>query len=200
MSRLYVCLTVLAVILASGQGILAVHENLGCSDCHIIHGQRSNATSGQNDPIWNPAQMADGLPTFTLYSSQTFDALNTDITQPDGASRLCLGCHDGSYSDLNTRDGGRLKFGPADLARMHPISFTYDTALASRSVGLKDPNQTMSGLGGTISRDLLDGRNKVQCSSCHDMHSTGKGRAMLRYDYNPATGSDVIFCRTCHNR
>ena len=199
MSRAHVCLTVLAVILATQQGMLAVHSTLGCSDCHLVHANGAN-TPTNKDPVWNTAQLADGLPTYTLYSSQTFNALNTDIGQPDGASRLCLGCHDGSYGDLNARDGGRLKFSPGDLANAHPISFTYDSALAARSIGLKDPNVTLSGLGSTIAHDLLDGRNKMQCSSCHDTHSSGKGKSMLRYDYDTNTGSDVIFCRTCHNR
>ncbi len=194
MSRLALLATGLVCVLAVTQGTHARHDNFGCSECHVMH--RSAAEGAGADPLWSTANTADGLPVFTIYSSERFDALNTDIGQPDGASRLCLGCHDGSYGTM--REG--TVFRPGDLAGSHPVSFTYDSSLAQRSIGLKDPTTTQSGLGGTITRDLLDGRSKVQCSSCHDMHTSGVGKYMLRFEYNVASGTDVAFCRTCHNR
>lgn len=194
MPRLALSVAVSFCVLAIVQATHARHSNFGCAECHVVH--RSDASGAGVDPLWSTANTSDGLPTYTLYSSPSFDALNTDIGQPDGASRLCLGCHDGSYGTM--REG--VVFRPNNLASSHPISFTYDSALAQRSAGLKDPNTAQSGLGGTIARDLLDGRSKMQCSSCHDMHTSGVGQFMLRFEYSTTNGTDVIFCQTCHQR
>jgi cytochrome c peroxidase len=74
---------------------------------------------------------------------------------------------------------------------------------------LKDPLQP-STLGRTIAQDLLDGAGKMQCTSCHDIHSSGVGTHMLRgYNYGretieneDGTTSQVRhgpqLCRMCH--
>ena len=150
-------------------------------------------------PLWSGDQTGDGLPTFSLYTSKTFDKLGTDIGQPDGASKLCLGCHDGSFSGINPE--GTKVFRPADLARSHPISFTYDSALAAKvpNSGLRDPATTTSGFGGTIAQDLLDMRGKMQCTSCHDVHVSGRTAYVLRWDIE-VSGGERTMCRTCHNK
>jgi hypothetical protein len=141
---------------------------------------------------------SDGLPTFDKYTSKTFDKLGTDLGQPDGAARMCLGCHDGSYSKIGSTSTRLFKAG--DLARSHPVSFTYDSALAAKVPGgtLRDPSSN-SGFGGTITQDLLDSKNKVQCTSCHDVHATGVGADMLRWDNEIATETTKM-CRVCHNK
>ena len=190
------------VLSMPAEGLGSGHAAFGCSQCHISHGMRGSAAEDNAGPLWTTANTDDGLPTFTLYSSPTFDALQTDIGQPDGASKLCLGCHDGSYPGFTGVSGGGTKFEPGDLAKTHPVSFTYDSSLAARvaNSALRDPAVTPSGLGNTIAGDLLDARSKVQCTSCHDVHSSGKGAAHLRYDYDPvASGGDTL-CRVCHNR
>jgi hypothetical protein len=83
------------------------------------------------------------------------------------------------------------------LSTSHPISFVYDSALATADGRLKDPSEN-STLGGTIAEDLLDSAGMVQCSSCHDIHSSGVGEHYLRgYDYfHGYNGGDL--CRMCH--
>jgi predicted CXXCH cytochrome family protein len=195
MTRLLACALVAGAVLVAAAGTEAAHSTLGCADCHISH------TPGMSvGPLWSTRHTADGLPTFTLYSSPSFDALQTDISRPDGASKLCLGCHDGTYSGLDSNGPGIFKAG--DLARSHPVSFTYDTALAARVPGgrLHDPNVTSSGLGGTIAKDLLDQNGKLQCTSCHDPHlKTAKGPKLLRYEYAPGSRSGERICVVCHN-
>lgn len=174
------------------------HAPLTCSDCHVPIPRDGDAYSV--DPAWNPLRSPDNLPVFRLYRSPTFDRLGTDISQPDGASKLCLGCHDGSYTALGSgcRDG--LRFGPDDLARGHPVSFTFDSSLAmrARTRGLRDPAVASSGLGGTIRRDLLDERSRLQCTSCHSPHPAAFSRRLLRYPYDPARGEGATLCRVCH--
>jgi predicted CXXCH cytochrome family protein len=57
-----------------------------------------------------------------------------------------------------------------DLSNDHPVSFTYNTALANTDGELKDPATANSGLGGTIQEDLLV-TDMLECNSCHNIHS-----------------------------
>lgn len=170
------------------------HEELACGECHVTH--RTPGAQLSTRGLWNVSNISSSAETVRPYSSPRFDALNTDIGQPDGTSKLCLGCHDGSYSGLTTK-----AFGMSDLARSHPVSFTYDSALASRVRGgrLNDPRATASGLGGTIDQDLLDDQSKMQCTSCHDVHSKEQGNSLLKYEYKTNGTDDGRMCRVCHN-
>ena len=81
-----------------------------------------------------------------------------------------------------------------DLSDDHPISFTYNTALATADGGLWDPASALSGLGGTIDADLLSG-SMVECSSCHDVHNS-YGIPFLLVKSNAASA----LCLTCHDK
>ena len=206
MRNLLVFVMLVGVICWTNISLFAAHSDRGCHNCHVPHhaSQETDVDGSWGVPLWSNAQTSDGLPTFSIYTRKTFDALGTDIGQPDGASKLCLGCHDGSYSIVSTN--ADVNFG-SDLTRSHPVSFTYDTALSNRTkiVGeLRDPSVTLSNLGGTIQQDLLDIKNKMQCVSCHDVHLSGKGATMLRYDWNfdslLGPKNDQVMCRVCHNK
>jgi predicted CXXCH cytochrome family protein len=134
---------------------------------------------------------------FNLYNSSTIDAV--DIGQPEGDSRYCLSCHDGTVAidSFGGSTGWYYMWGPAyigtDLSGKHPISFTYDTNLAAIDPKLSDPLFTPSGLGGSIAEDMLS-FNKLECSSCHNVHNEDWNNYMLK---KPNGGSDL--CYTCHN-
>lgn len=178
-----------------------------CEVCHTAH----NAKNPQLIPLWNHTATEAS---FTMYKSPTLDA-----TMPaDGpftgssASKACLSCHDGTVA-INSFGGvtngsvfidspqysGTAKLGK-DLSDDHPIAFTYDTALANKDGWLWDPaNTTVSDLGGkTIQKAMLTG-DKMECSSCHDVHrqkgTSGTSQLMLIL---PAEGSKL--CLTCHNK
>jgi hypothetical protein len=180
----------------------AAHSDLTCLNCHAPHhaGDPADPTL-YGVPLWNTAN-AHALPTFDLYTSKTFAALGTDISPPDGSSKLCLGCHDGSATG-GVPAGSTKVFGIADLARSHPISFTYDGILAAKAPkSLKDPS-VMSGFGKSITEDLLDSKSKMQCTSCHDVHMGGKGVNHLRWELTVTTANkypEVTMCNTCHNK
>jgi len=166
-----------------------------CIVCHTPH----NADITVPDaPLWNHEVTATA--TFTLYNSPSFDGAAT-IGQPSGASKLCLSCHDGTVAMDNF--GGRTNGGDfmtgselvgTDLSNDHPISFTYDAALASTDGGLYDPTSANSGLGGTINDDLLLA-GQLQCSSCHDVHNGGNLNNLLRI-----SNAGSALCLTCHNK
>ena len=162
-----------------------------CIVCHTPH----NATTLPDAPLWNHAL---STATYTLYASGT---LNATMGQPDGSSKLCLSCHDGTVAIANyggVTNGTVFMTGTnlvsTDLSNDHPVSFLYDAALATADPGLRNPTTALSGLGGTISANMLIS-GKMQCSSCHDVHN-GAGVAGLLLKSN--TGSAL--CLTCHNK
>ena len=161
-----------------------------CVVCHTPH-HADNTVS--DAPLWNHEVTTA---TFTPYSSGTLDAT---VGQPNGSSKLCLSCHDGTVAVDNF--GGRTNGNEfvsgndligTDLTDDHPVSFVYDATLASTDGGLNDPTTTNSGLGGTIDDDMLIG-SQLQCASCHDVHNgSGVGHLLVKSNSN----SDL--CLTCH--
>jgi len=197
LGRLFVTAMASALLLAGWAA--AAHSDHGCDSCHIPH----NASTLPGLPLWNGHETTT---TFTMYSSPTFQG--SIDAQPSGASRLCLSCHDGANPNYLWMSDDR-KFGAAELTNSHPISFTYDSSLVATDGYLKDPSQP-STLGRTIAVDLLDASSRMQCNSCHDVHTSGVGEHMLRgYDYgretitNPDGSTTTVrhgpeLCRMCH--
>jgi predicted CXXCH cytochrome family protein len=164
-----------------------------CVACHTPH---NGSTTVAEAPLWNHELTAA---TFSLYSTSTLDA--TDMGQPDGISKLCLSCHDGTIAleDFGGTTTGTNFIAGADsvgidLSNDHPVSFTYNTALATTDGQLHDPSTALSGLGSTIAADMLF-TNKLECASCHDVHNDGNLTSMLLISN---AGSDL--CMTCHNK
>lgn len=163
-----------------------------CVVCHTPHKADITVTDA---PLWNH-QVTSA--TYTLYSSSTLQAT---LSQPEGSSKLCLSCHDGTIAidNFGGRTTGTNFIAPGatlgtDLRDDHPVSFTYNTALANLDHGLYDPNSHNSGLGGTIKQDLLFS-DKLQCASCHDVHNSGGLTHLLR-----VSNAASALCLTCHNK
>jgi len=87
--------------------IYAVSETEVCYFCHAPHQSKNTSdttvTTGPNtqSPLWN--HYLSSTASYGVYSSTTFNALGTDITDLGGAaagsaavSNLCLSCHDGT--------------------------------------------------------------------------------------------------------
>jgi predicted CXXCH cytochrome family protein len=184
--RLYL-LVILVAFLTPTVVLAIAHSDLfGCNGCHTPH----NADTLPGVPLWNGSETRT---TFVMYSSASFQGIIDG--QPSGNSKLCLSCHDGANPDYAWMNPEH-SFGADELASSHPISFVYDSALATQDRGLKDPSEA-STLGGTIMEDLLDAESKLQCGSCHDVHSSGVGDSLLRgYDYGDRHGPEL--CRMCH--
>jgi predicted CXXCH cytochrome family protein len=165
-----------------------------CIVCHTPHNAN---TSVLNAPLWNHSLST--VATYAMYSSAT---MNSVAGQPDGSSKLCLSCHDGTVALENfggVTSGTHLMTGTAlmgtDLSNDHPISITYDAALATADGGLFNPTTTQSGLGGTITNTMLIG-GKMQCSSCHDVHNGAGTVNGLLLKSNAASA----LCLTCHDK
>lgn len=201
MKKIAIFVIVVGLISVYANSAMAIAHSSSCHTCHVPH--NAGEPGKLSMPLWNPASFAETLPLFTTYTSPKFDALNGGAAdQPDGSSRVCLGCHDGSFP---MSDDKKIK--PEDLNRSHPVSFVYDASMSSKVTdgSLRNPDIALSNVPGssrTITQDLLDGNKKMQCSSCHDVHMTGNGTNHLRwtYSYNPVTGNDGDLCRVCHQK
>ncbi len=161
-----------------------------CIVCHAPHGGAALSDA----PLWNHSLTTQN---FTLYSSPTLHA--ADLSQPAGATRLCLSCHDGTIAldSFGGTTGTNFQGNPiapsGNLGSEHPISFTYNDALSIADGGLNPPSTTTSGLGGTIADDLLF-NNRVECASCHDVHNALGTGGFLLVKSNAGSG----LCLTCH--
>lgn len=168
--------------------------------CVVCHTPHNSDLTVADAPLWN--HETSTVTDYNTYSSTTFDG--TGIGQPDGVSKLCLSCHDGTvalenFGGVTTGtnfitvarqigdDGETATPGSAGLSDDHPISFTWNAADA----GLWATTDN-SGLGGDIATDMLFG-GKIQCSSCHDVHNTNQVPGLL---VKSNAGSDL--CLTCH--
>lgn len=160
-----------------------------CRPCHTPHNADMTVP---NAPLWNHAPTAA---TFQVYAGP--GTLNATVGQPQGTSLLCLSCHDGTVA-LDSFAGatgttfitGNANVG-TDLRNDHPISFTYDAALAIADSELFDPATTPA-----VASLLIGGR--VECASCHDVHNNSTIAANGNLLRGSMTGSAL--CLTCHNK
>ena len=163
----------------------ATTESDVCIFCHTPHGATTDG------PLWN-RQLSAAI--YKPYSSLTLKAV---VGQPNGSSRLCLSCHDGTVALglVRSRPGGIVMNNLAmpaglnnvgtDLSGDHPVSFTYNAALVSAKGGLRDPN--------TLPPEVaLDRSGQLQCTSCHDPHNDQYGKFLVMDN----TGSKL--CTSCH--
>lgn len=172
-----------------------------CVTCHTPHGSDTTVSEA---PLWNHDLTQK---VFTVYSSPT---LNASVGQPDGVSKLCLSCHDGTVAiDSFGKFPGNTDYltgdkavGADELNNDHPISFVYDTALATADGALFDPSTTSTTIGsgskiktGTIA-DVMLSAGKVQCSSCHDVHNNFTTTETLL----KVTDAGSAICLTCHDK
>ena len=123
----------------SAQGGNTIHaqtESEICVFCHTPHG------AYQSKPIWNRNLDYQASALYTLYGSSTLDAIPS---RPNGATRLCLSCHDGVLAlgavmnqnaqhntnipmanGVTTMPQGNTLLG-LDLHNDHPVSIVPDT-------------------------------------------------------------------------
>ena len=175
----------------------------GLRICIVCHTPHAADTTVADAPLWNHDVTAA---TFTLYSSSTLDAA---VGQPAGVSKLCLSCHDGTVGvDAYGYDGSQVKIDDLNpdanlgttLANDHPVSFVYDSALASTDGELLDPAADGDNDANTVGAStpylpLFNG--KLECASCHDVHNTasaGNPKLLIR------TNAGSALCLTCHTK
>lgn len=187
----------------SGPGdIRSLTETEVCKFCHVPHNAEEPV------PLWGHAL---SQAQYSVPQLRAGRATAESAPQPDGSSRLCLSCHDGTVAlgdiagearPIPMAGGQRLGSGRpgylgTDLSGSHPISFVVrdldaDVLDADSDMGFRPL--------GSIQSDpqvRLDAAGKMQCTTCHDPHSDSfyqEGR--VPHFWVKATVSEV--CLTCH--
>ncbi|MEI6075047.1 MAG: cytochrome c3 family protein [Verrucomicrobiota bacterium] len=164
-----------------------------CKYCHTPH-QAQNVSGA---PLWNHQSTAVN---YTLYSSLTFKG---SVAQPGPQSKLCLSCHDGTVASDSFANGGviqagthfmttsNLVGGSAYLGSDHPISFAYNSALATADGHLNPPASANFADAGS---QLPLYSSQLECATCHAVHDNTYGKFLRMAN----TGSAM--CRTCHTQ
>lgn len=222
--------------------VKATTETQICVFCHTPHGA---TTGGIKSPLWN-RQLSSATYAGT-YESTSINASVDELRQgPGGTSKLCLSCHDGTIAigsvnvlggktnqsiSMTGTDAGKMPSGSGastgftrnlgvDLSNDHPISFTYNSAVATADGELRSPPYsagatlvvgTRQAGGGDKPLMPLDD-SKVQCASCHDPHiidpdetASIKFLRLNRFQKVNPVGSSFepandIICLGCHDK
>ncbi len=204
--------------LSAGQtfvNIQATSDTRICVFCHTPHGGTPQSS------LWN---RKDPSITFPLYlgalaiksvGSAEYSAADS-TAYPNGASRMCLSCHDGvsaigevitglepltSKIDMNfdTLLAATSTAG-VDLSISHPVSFVYTPTVVS------DINTFQSATDYQFPSTVpLDNLGRMQCTTCHDPHddtSSGGGYSLPFWRNYSGVGNETAdydsTCDDCH--
>ena len=199
-----------SAIAGSGHDLSANGWALGeiCIVCHTPH----NATLPMIVPLWNHET---SVAAWAPYVDTGDNTLDSAPGAPQGCSIACLSCHDGTVAvDSFGGAAGGTMIGAIsatadigfDLTDDHPISMTYDAALAGVDLELYDPTATAANLPitpGNIDVAMLKGpgNDQVECCSCHDVHNTEcPACPYLLVKLNAGAPNESALCLTCHNK
>ncbi|MHB9102713.1 MAG: hypothetical protein ACYC2E_14510, partial [Sulfuricella sp.] len=222
----------------TGTGTLkAASETQVCVFCHTPHSADITVPS----PLWNRKLSTATYTPYTSSSIEANAA--EMAAAPGGSSKLCLSCHDGTMAidTVNVLNGasnptiamtvGGVATSPAymppgsgttsgytrnlgiNLSNDHPISFTYNSTLATNDGELRAPDGTIVGnrVAGVSPKPKMPlENNQLQCATCHDPHlrdTTDANAKFLRMNrlqtaqpgatFNQST--DIV-CLACHDK
>lgn len=185
--------------------VRATSEGELCVFCHVPHQGRTDA------PLWNRGSSV------AAYTPYTSSSLQGATGQPNGSSKLCLSCHDGTialgtvlvtpstglpgtFAMTGAGTGGVMPAGRSllgtNLSSDHPVSFVFDATVRTNDGELVDPT-TLAATPLKLWQGATPGvRNTVQCSTCHDAHTDALPKFLLR----SARGRTTNICLTCHTK
>ena len=173
-----------------------------CIFCHTPH------SATPDSPLWSRPDPATS--TFPIYgnplviagsrgsnpSGQTSRSqYNTADLYPNGASRMCLSCHDGVTAIGLLNDSTTINMLGAttlngynsaiNLETSHPISFVYVAGVVADLEAYYGPGSYILPSTADAIDTPLDGQSRMQCTTCHDPHEDTT-------DYNAV-------CDACHS-
>lgn len=170
-----------------------------CKICHTPHNAGSSAV-----PLWRGHLSSSTV--YTLYPSD--GSMDATVGQPQGSTKACLTCHDGSIAKGAMVGCGSCHFQSTrhpeypyvrntDLSNDHPVSFVYNAELALQDGALQDPSTPVPALGDKTIQSGMLYKNRLECSSCHDVHKT-KGDSKTAEHLLLVTNDQDKLCLTCH--
>jgi len=159
-----------------------------CQPCHTPH---TSDLSVSDAPLWDHSATTAA---FSMYDSPTM--VVQPETEPQGVSKLCLSCHDGTIAldSFGGNVGSENISGTADLtpdlSDDHPVSVQWkhqnDTAPCSNCHFAH---------GELFSSKLPFYNGFVECATCHDVHNSENLPKLLR---KPMQSSEICF--HCHGK
>lgn len=190
---------------ATGPGeYKALDETRICFFCHTPH------SAEPKQPLWNHKLSA--VKNYRFYQSPSFDAGMEALTEtsPNGYSKLCLSCHDGTVAlgAVNRRKSkapfkGKMgalppsakSFIGTDLSGMHPISFVVNNEIIAKNNAKDTPLRSLDSMK-SDRHVKLDAFNRMQCTSCHDAHSDENFSSSGVHFWKKSSFNEV--CDVCH--
>ncbi len=204
--------------------VRATTETRVCVFCHTPHGASANSV------LWNRG--APSTLTFPLYAGGDPNILAINdpagakgssgygTNYPNGATRMCMSCHDGATAIGNVLVGGpiattftRLSDQPGvdplvdqkivDLNVAHPVSFNYSASIADINAWHVAKATGKSYTFTDAQLTPLENGTHMQCTTCHDPHLDTS--ADSNYDFLPfwryAGGGNSYdgVCLNCHS-
>lgn len=181
----------------SGPGpIKAQTETRVCSFCHTPHNAKPNT------PLWNREV---GTQSYILYSNPS--SMRATPSQPNGPSRLCLSCHDGTIAlgAVLQPSGGIAMIG--QIAPGGPSNIGGGGSLAGDHPLVRyDPGSSPDKLKPVTDLVLYTESSipgYMECTTCHDAH---EDRWLYQDKSGNMTGKFLVInpinsglCLTCHN-
>ncbi|MFN7915647.1 MAG: cytochrome c3 family protein [Vicinamibacterales bacterium] len=155
-----------------------------CIFCHTPH--NANTVT----PLWSQNLSSA---TYTTYTSST---MNATVGVPQGSSKLCLSCHDGTVAIGNIAGSGQIPMNGLPTGKL--------TGSSSLGTNLRDdhPISFVPSTGATLvnppagSPVALDANGQVQCVSCHDAHQQDIDTTTKKFLVMNNSGSSM--CLVCH--
>lgn len=192
-----------------------------CIFCHIPHSAAPQSTLWSRPdpntatfPLYaQPLAIKGNIPGMidpTAPSRSKYSNTDPSVTYPNGASRLCLSCHDGITAIGILRDNtsiamvGGSDYVPAnaviDLSTTHPISFVYNAAVLGDILAARGINTYQLPSAVDAVDTPLDGQDRMQCTTCHDPHDDAAEFAGLPPFWRQTGGADPYLdvCNACH--
>ena len=182
-----------------------------CIFCHAPHSTTPQTTLWNREPPDGTFSTRSDLnPGISAITSDTHYGVNDATYEyPNGASKLCLSCHDGvtaigilahnvsiDMTDVNL--GGRAS--EIDLTTSHPISFVYNGTVVSYLNGLVPGTYQLTG---AAYLETYLGEGWVQCTSCHQPHQDTNNGSTYLLPFWRGAGTDEsneynAVCQGCH--
>ena len=159
-----------------------------CVVCHTPHSADTNLVES---PLWNHQLSTTN---YAMYDSATLAV--KPQSQPDGTTKLCLSCHDGTVAidSFGSVTGNSVISGRANLTSNlrddHPISIKWDHQNQATNCANCHGTHTQP-----FSTPLPFFNGNIECATCHDVHSNTVEPTLLRMTLR---GSQL--CLHCHGK
>ena len=187
----------------SGTGtVKSATEQRICVFCHTPH-RSMGSVRGLSVPLWNHSL---STASYTLYQSRTLLSPTSPNIQPDGASKVCLSCHDGTVAitSIANTGGSKTMMSMRKSSQLTPEGKLSTSASSNLGTELSGHHPISIAMNATLLKD-----KESQCKSgavtqrlCLPTNKYARlARTKNSYPNNvPSLAAvDGLQCTTCHD-